>query len=103
MNAGSGDVDFDEFAHWFFQQNQESQERMYIVYYKALDGEQAETTLDQLPKLLESGAITEETIIWMDGCEACCRCHYLCGRRQCQCCCVGCNMLACPRIQSATR
>ena len=69
---------------------------MYIVYYKALDGEQAETTLDQLPKLLESGAITEETIIWMDGCEACCRCHYLCGRRQCQCCCVGCKMLAVP-------
>ena len=79
--AGSGDVDFDEFAHWFFRQNQESQERLYIVYYKALDGEQAETTLDQLPKLLESGAITEETIIWMDGCEARCRCHYLGGRR----------------------
>ena len=63
---GDGTVDFGEFESWFAQQEVAAQERMYVVYYKAPDGQQAETTLAQLPALLGSGTITDQTIIWMD-------------------------------------
>ena len=63
---GDGTVDFGEFEAWFQQQELAAQECMYVVYYKAPDGQQAETTLAQLPALLGSGTITDQTIIWMD-------------------------------------
>jgi Ca2+-binding EF-hand superfamily protein len=64
---GDGSVDFGEFEAWFMRQEQDSQERMYVVYYKARNGGQEETTLGKLPDLMASGAITQDTIIWMDG------------------------------------
>ena len=66
--TGDGGINFEEFEQWFMGQGQEAQERLYVVYYKAADGQQAETTMDQLPQLLAGGSITEQTIIWMDGC-----------------------------------
>ena len=64
---GNGEVDFDEFRNWFFIQDATAQESMVVVYYRASDGSQAETTLAGLPSLFADGTVGEETLIWMDG------------------------------------
>ena len=63
----SGDVDYEEFTAWFTQQGEEAQGKLFVVYYRTQDGAQEETTVGELPTLMASGAVDEDTIIWADG------------------------------------
>ena len=66
---GSGDVDFDEFSAWFMKQDTKRQEAMITVHYQATGGEKAETTMAGVPGLLESGAMSPSTLVWIEGME----------------------------------
>ena len=68
----NGFVEWPEFASWFEAHPvpEPLREKLYVVHYQsAATGRQEETTMDQLTTLLNEGAISEDTDVWVEGME----------------------------------
>ena len=55
------------FKRWFFQLDQEDQNRVFMVHYYTADGTEKMTDMRSLMGLLADGSVTPETMVWLDG------------------------------------